>query len=417
MNLADLANYVCQKCQLVETSDVTAAKLFLSKRYELIYNSYLWKDSLVPADVAFDPVNNLDNASGIIVLPQMIDRLVAIRTRNNSVRIKGLEHFYRIDWNKFCQQQGTMFAPTEMSLLSPIWLTIRSAGQNLIPPGTTFFATPSQNGVPISGFVNGRTYTYVAGNEIGVGLTPVASGQPDPTYLTPGTFVATQDTYYLVGVNGVLATTELLTPGDLTTPITDQIQIVSTDATDTGKTVKLVWRDSKDRYVTESTLPITLNPAGGTTFVEIESLFKPVTTGTINVMLGSNIVLATLGPALLQSPSYQRVRAFPIPTQAMTLNVLGKKPFIPLTQDSEVPALRNLDNCLIALAVGDMFTRARFPAEEAQPHYQEGAVLLQELAKLETVQAANNSQFIPESGYGDAYFTATNSSGGGFWDY
>ncbi len=65
--------------------------------------------------------------------------------------------------------------------------------------------------------------------------------------------------------------------------------------------------------------------------------------------------------------------------------------------------IRNLDNCLIALASGVMLKRARQYAKAAA-ETQEGGVLLTELAKLETVQAANNSRIIPDGGYGDCHF-------------
>jgi hypothetical protein len=172
--------------------------------------------------------------------------------------------------------------------------------------------------------------------------------------------------------------------------------------------IKVTWSDSTDRYTTIGNLPIVLTPFDGLGFIEIESVFKPVSAGTLSAAVNNpnapSQVAGTLAPNILQSPSYQRVRIFPIPVAAVTLNVLGKKPFIPLSFPTEIPAIRNLDNCLIAFAMGDMFVRARFPAEEAQPHFQEGEMLLKELALLETVQAAHYSTIEPDSGFGQGVY-------------
>ena len=95
------------------------------------------------------------------------------------------------------------------------------------------------------------------------------------------------------------------------------------------------------------------------------------------------------------------------------MKVLGKKKFEPLTFDQEEPAIKNLDNCLLALALGDLWARRRQMGKAAM-FYQEGAALLKELALLETVQAAHNTQFLPDGGAGDALFGPGRSGGIGF---
>jgi len=65
---------------------------------------------------------------------------------------------------------------------------------------------------------------------------------------------------------------------------------------------------------------------------------------------------------------------------------------------------------LIAFATADMLTRQR-QFGKAQSQMTEAVSLLHELALLEAMQAASNTQFIPESGYGDGYF---NPRGGSF---
>lgn len=426
MNLSDLSNYVTTKSQLIESDDVAACQLFLSKRYELIYNSFMWKDSLGMVNVPFNPATNLDNANGVLMLPQQVDRLVAVRSNDASVRIQGLEHYYRIDWDAFCPTGVSTFGfcPNEVALLNPVWLTIRPNGKG-VPPG---FLKNAQ--VPAAGnyglvlgqyvfavFVTiGQQYVVIPGpNEDSV---EISFGHPIP--LTPGTpfvftagsseiiFLSSQPqpfTGALFQINGQNQNQSY--PGATLTITSDAQADVAGQA---AIQIKVTWRDSTDRYTVTGPLPMTLTPADGLGQIELESVFKPVSAGNLTVTSNSvyggfnfSQLVGSLPPTCTKSPSFQRIRIFPIPAGATTLNVLGKKPFTPLTFPTEVPAIRNLDNCLIAFAMGDMLKRAR-QFGKAETEYGEATKLLDELAKLETIQAANYAQFIPEGGYGDRYF-------------
>lgn len=307
MTLDELTDYVTSKTQLIGDNDVAFAKSALSKRYELIYNSYLWKDSLVMVTVVTDP-NNVDNAAGVVLLPQQINRVVAIRdgSNNRGVMVEALETFYQDNYDTFLNSTGAnqwgvrqKFAP-----LSNIWLVARQ------------------------------------------------------TSLT----------------------------------------IQSSSSADTSP-VKVVWRDQTERHIVTLPLPITLTPTDGSSYIEVESVFKPVTTGTVSAVNPDLTVAGTIAPADKRSASYQRVFITPVTTTAQTLYVLGKKPFIPLDFGSETPAIKNLDNCLIAFACADLLQRNRQYAK-MQTQMQEGGILLGELAKLETLQEATHQVFQPATGAG-----------------
>ncbi len=322
MTLEELTDYVCTKSGLIEPDDREACELFLSKRYELIYNSYLWKDSLVGVDVTFDPDDD-DNAEGIVLLPEVIGRVVAVRTADgdgsygNSVKIHSLEEFYRIDYDEF-SQTGTA---TKFVIMSPLWFVWRAAGSET----GLHIVTPSSADAEVEAKI---TYRNQAG-------------------------------------------------------------------------VRTVFNDAMGDF-----------SATGTR-LEIESFFKPETLGATQLApIGSSTAEASLAATDTRSPSYQRLRLFSIPDVETTLKVLGKKKFVPLDFDQEEPEIKNLDNCLIAFAMGDMLKRAR-QFGKAQAELQEGALLLQELAKLEVLQAAHNSRFIPSDGFGDPYFSPSNH--GNYW--
>ena len=417
-------------------------------------------------NVPVNPVTNLDNAAGIVMLPQQVDRLVAVRTPNSSVKIQGLEHFYRIDWDAFCSNgvPSTSFAPNQMSILNPVWLTVRPATySNVAASGTYSAGAIVINSTNNSGPNANGTYIYNAAQNLFIGPTGYTISPPNnpPNTVAPGNFVlaiarntgyqtiqaysaaaannnwtvvnlttcsstggfyitvptvigqlyklttgqndygftgaaaasgsifyfiATSATTNIYGLEsaaftGILqtSTVNLLATYNAGVTVTISSDNPADYAAGTAATVKVTWRDSTDRYTTTAVLPITVTPADAQGVIEIESVFKPATQGnltvTINDPLPASRLIGSLAPTVLQSPSFQRLRIFPVPTAATTLNVLGKKPFVPLAFPTEIPAIRNLDNCLIAFAMGDMLERAR-QFGKAQQQYTEAAALL-----------------------------------------
>jgi hypothetical protein len=409
--------------------------LFLSKRSELIYNSYLWKDSLAMMDVAVTPATNQDHANGMVQLPQQIDRVVALRNDCQGIRVHGLEDFYRMDFNEFCQ---TGMTQSEFAILDPIWLTVQPIYPALsqVPVVANYVGSPSPSFDMLAyltnyfgSLTNGDIYILTAGpNDLGFdpGDLPLQPGEQEVFQIGNSYF----PTIIMYGRQagpwtGTLVRMPVGTIGtikDYTSfpPEPTVYNISSDNAADNGVNIKVVWRNKTERYVQTLPLPVQLGPDDNTGFVQIEALFKPVTKGnvfvTVTNLMGTSVtpsyVPGTLAPAVTRSPQFVRVRLFAKPTQAFTLRVLGKKPFVPLDFATEKPLIRNLDNCLIAFATADLLQRARQFGKAAQ-QMQEGAALLAELARLEVLQAANNARFIPDGGYGDPFFAP--SSNRGLW--
>jgi len=376
--------------------DTTACQTFLSKRYELIYNSYLWKDTLTMVNVPFDPVNNLDNAEGVCLLPEVIDRVVALRTSLNSVRIHGLEDYYRIDYDAFNQGITNPFGTSaEFAILSAVWFIWRgSLGLKMVYGNVATDTSPckviwrDETGKRFVQLLNNAAFLN-SSNALNTNLIPNGTlySAFSLYFYTPLT--VGKSYLYIPGINESSATNGVQNLGNSPRIFVASDPSITMTGTGPAKPVTA--------YVA---LPVASR-------LEIESVFKPATTSTISVngQAANDAIGGTLNPTDTTAPKYQRIRLFSIPQGAITLNVLGKKPFIPLDFDQEVPAIKNLDNVLIAFTLGDMLRYAR-QYGKSQQLYTEGAALLRELALLEVVQGANNTRIIPESGYGDPYFNA-----------
>ncbi len=406
MNRVDLVNFICDKSGLVEDSDRLAAQSFLSKRYELIFNQFLWKDSLVAYDLTVSPTD-ANNAEGIVLVPDMIDRVVALRTPLNAIRIHGQEEYYRIDYDKFSR----LGQPYEFTLLSPVWFIWRGEiGLKIVNAS----ADDDNKTVKI-------TWKDTSGIRH-VDIVTLNSGNPPLLQDNPTTntvIVSGTANNLSSGVDGVYTWNgSAFSDGDLNRIQYDvasshwQLITDSSHAfySPTGVTGPWFPDTDPDLYSTPTVA------RGVVTKIEIESIFKNSTTGTVSIspQLVGEDAGGTLGVSTTRSPSNQRIRLYSIPSVQMTLSILGKQKFVPLDFDQEVPMIKNLDNTLIAFGMADMLVRARQYAK-AQQQQQEGAILLKELAQIEVLQAANNSQFVPEGGFGEGYFSPTYGLGNLFY--
>jgi len=124
MNLETLVERACLEAGYNDADDVTAAEKFARHWDEHIWNSALWKAALVACDVAVTPASNDDHAEGIVYLPEVIDRVVAVRSTSNQIVVRGQEHYYRMDWDAF----GAAGTPLEFVILPPGWMTFRTPG-------------------------------------------------------------------------------------------------------------------------------------------------------------------------------------------------------------------------------------------------------------------------------------------------
>lgn len=99
----------------------------------------------------------------------------------------------------------------------------------------------------------------------------------------------------------------------------------------------------------------------------------------------------------------QRIRLVDIPSDSLTVRILGKRACPTFTNDLDVPALTGVDNCLLAFAHADMLERERQYGKAKLKVDNEALPLLEQLKANEAVQQAHNLRIIPENGYGDDY--------------
>lgn len=80
MNLADMTNYVCSKVGQTDEESQAQCRMFLARRYEMIWDSALWRDTL--SLVTFTSSVGSDT----VLLPLGIERVLKLRVGTNTVR-------------------------------------------------------------------------------------------------------------------------------------------------------------------------------------------------------------------------------------------------------------------------------------------------------------------------------------------
>lgn len=417
MTLQELTNICLAKTQLSgNTGEESVCKSFLSKKYERIYNRYLWKDSLSPVSLSIDPATDPDNLAGIVLLPEQIERVVAMRNSNNrAIRVEQQESFYQDNYDLFLNggfvtESGTWQRFTQMS---PVWFTCR--------PGTEDWGTAISTGtvnttvgevLKLTSSQVSDSVIYDAATQFSSPYTVVSAGGNTGYYQAISGFtrvriwtgiaspIASDGTLY--SFQGVLNGQSL--PG--ATMVVTSDNVIDLAGGGSPIQVKIIWRDATEQHIYKGTLPVTLTPQDGSGFIEVESVFKEVSAGNITFTIQNPVssyfvttLIGTLLPSDLRSPKHNRVQLVPAPAVATTINVLGKKPFIPLDFDNETPAIKNVDDCLIAFGCADLLERVRQYGKAAQK-LQEAEALLSDLARIETLQEATHQVMQPASGFG-----------------
>lgn len=124
MTLLEIANYACSKINQTDAGDILAAKNFCRRQFTLIWQSQLWKDSLIEftqtLGVAADYVvtDTWLPTKQILLCPTILSHVIAVRNADRKFNVQSSELFYCQDFDQF-QNSGTA---VDYRLLAPcVW--------------------------------------------------------------------------------------------------------------------------------------------------------------------------------------------------------------------------------------------------------------------------------------------------------
>lgn len=92
MNLLDMSSFICGKVGKTDSDSTIKCKEFLARRYELIWSSQLWRDTLVTTSQAVS-----GDTQDVTLEDSSIDQIVAVRWDNTTLGPVAHEAVYAID--------------------------------------------------------------------------------------------------------------------------------------------------------------------------------------------------------------------------------------------------------------------------------------------------------------------------------
>lgn len=117
MTLGELAEYICAKVGQTDEESVAVCQLFLRRRYQMIWDSALWKESLF--------THTVTTSTGTCVLPSTCDQIAAVRIGNRALQQLDQTLLMRCDPGAYTR---TSASPSGFIYLSPTCLSVAIAG-------------------------------------------------------------------------------------------------------------------------------------------------------------------------------------------------------------------------------------------------------------------------------------------------
>lgn len=404
MTLADLANYICGMVNQTEPADLAACKLFLQQRFKMIWADQLWKDSLFEytqtlVTPGYTVASTWMPTKKVLLLPTLIDAVIAVRTDTRKLNVESSERLYRMDFDNFNNAGSvTMFrilspAVWEFDTAQIVYAAIQNAADvnavvtvdTLAADGVTLARqTPAlQQPTPLAGQSLGSiqridAVSKLAGNgpvTLSVGLTSSVSF----TDTDPGAL----DFFFGTGAVGHwVSVAPAVQPGQTTPSIIGSPQAqVGAAASHPGSQPTITAAVPASFVGT-----ISASLAGGLAFDAV--------TGMIVVLQAADLV----------AKRRQRIQMLGTVPEGSIVRVLGKVAPPTFTADNDVPGLTGCENVLIAFGQADMLKRSRQYGKSAAVQ-KEGMLLLEQLKRVQVVQQANHKRLMPEDGYGWEYAT------------
>lgn len=117
MNLTEMANHVCAKVRKTDAESLAICKAFLNRGYETLYHEQLWRQALGLVQVAVDPASDDLHAQGVVLLPpRSLGQVIACRTDNRAIGVAHYEELLGYDQDVF-EDAGD---PASFVLMRPV---------------------------------------------------------------------------------------------------------------------------------------------------------------------------------------------------------------------------------------------------------------------------------------------------------
>lgn len=409
MTLSEMASYVCTKVGQTDTPSVEACKLFLRRRYQMIWDSALWKETMFNAAAT-------TNTSGIVVLPSSCDQVVAVRDGNFNVApadratvataYPWLQNDFTTPGYEFIflspsclPNSGEHVLVPAGSAIDPTYVFLRSTSPEFTLGDSGLYTGDDAMG--LHGGTSGTAdtisvlyddgspsdvYFYSLSGAPGVGWRKQGGGATDYTNQTiaPGTRLRIRR---ITGQSFTWSMPENDLFGE-----NFFVSVLSSSANDSTQRLYVTGEGYAGQLVSDI-VPLTSTTAASTlnSYANVSSVTLDLPSeGRLYV---TGIAVAFIEPGVLSVPACPRIQLLGVTTER-PISVLCKRVYNDLTSDVDVPQLRNCQNALLAYAQADMLERQR-QYNKSAVKMKEAAQQLQIMVDIERNQSANMTRIIP----------------------
>ena len=379
MTLLEIATYICNLVGKTDSTSVTRCKEYVRQHHQLIYDSALWRESLVVDRVTTEPDG----------------RIIYLELTN------GGSGYTAAPTVGFTSTTGSSAAATAKLFNDSVGeIVLTNAGQNYEDNPTVTFTGGSGSGAAATAYASGYSDQLILPQNISQVLAITADNEElIPSAIITQFMAAPSSINEKGNANKFSAISSVGINFNL---VNGSLYFEAVDAEDAGKKIEVVGRlkGDPDRIYKE-TVTLAASPSTNVTFEsysEITSLSKEETIDTIIVKNITGYDKFYWNGWETKS-EFQRVRLYNRPeydsTGPIQLTILGKKKIRPLTADTDAPMISGIDNALIKYGTADMLKRQR-QYGKAQLETGEGDRLLAVARDAETNQTAKIMRIIPE---------------------
>lgn len=357
MNLSEMATFVCETVRYRDADAVAQCKAFLRQRYKVIAQAELWNDLLFEMPFTWEaPPSGFDPE-----LPSTWDDTAA---SFNQVAIDAVPY-----GNFFSRRAGIWHLPPSVDRVLALRRTDQPVAVDdqfqMFHAATDIY---SETGTPVSFHTMGQVVQDFVGEQ-GM-MLGVLDTFPWDTVTPFGGFIVCAEN---------------------SADIAASAQLRYTDADGRVRDVTIALTDINDPapgvMTGQNILSLTVTPTIGDVVIAffVAYSFGAIGSGTVTRIAAGDSA-ADLRP---------RIRVYPIPTVETDMRALVKIKARVLSNDNDEVAIRGIEDCLLALAQGDMLKRARQHLKAERLHA-EGLALLEQAKKAHTWHEARHQQIVPE---------------------
>ena len=381
MTLSEIATYVCNLIGKTDSTSLTRCKEYIRQHHELIYDSALWRESLIVERVTMEPDGRVTH-----------------------IEVTGGGSGYTSAPTVGFSAGGTGYvAPTATAKIlngkvAEIILTKGGNGYETNP--TVTLTGGAGSGATAKAYATGYNDELILPQSISQVLAITADNQElrpediitqymvDPSALTESGTASGFSAITSVGINFDL--------------LNGSLYFDLASASDAGKKVEIVGKLLGDpTRIYKETLTLAASPSTNVSFEsysEVTSLSKEATADTVTVRnITSYDKFYWYGWET--KAEFQRVKLYRRPeydsTAPIQLVILGKQKIRPLVSDTDAPMISGIDNALIKYGTADMLKRQR-QYGKAQLETGEGDRLLAVARDAETNQTAKIMRIVPD---------------------